>query len=456
MKRLAALLGLEAGVVPSILQRVWLLGSAPITLLLLADHFTPAMQGYHYLFMSLLALQTFVELGFYLVIINIASHEWASLSLDPHGAPVGEARALSRLGSLKRLIVRWYSAAAALFVIGAGSIGHWFLTTSSPSGTEVAWAGPWSTLVLLTAGLLVTLPLMSLVEGCNQISSVNRFRLGQSVAATLALWGGLAGGLGLWSASLQAGVRLVMEITFLATSHHGLLAGLRPGSPEHAVDWWREVWPMQWRLALSGISNYFAVSLFSPVMFRYHGPEVAGRMGMTWSLVVVLQGLGTAWLQPRAPSFGIWLASGQHERLRREWTRVLGISLSAVAVAGALLCLLIAGLDQFRPDLARRVLPLGPVIALVLAMLVSHVSQAQSAFLRAHKQEPGMAVGVTTSLVIGAGVWYFGREHGPAGAAVTYLTVLFVGTLFLTRIWWSYWQKLHPEGPAAQAPAEGR
>ena len=64
----------------ALLSKVWLLFAGPITLYLISLYLTPEMQGFYYTFLSLVALQVFIELGFYVVITQFASHEWAHLS----------------------------------------------------------------------------------------------------------------------------------------------------------------------------------------------------------------------------------------------------------------------------------------------------------------------------------------------------------------------------------------
>lgn len=237
------------------------------------------------MFSSLVALQVFVELGFYLVIINLASHEWARLHLAEDGTLTGDPRAMARLGSLRNLMIRYYIAGAVIFITAIGAGGALFLGSSSSGGVEPTWMAPWWSLVLLTGGLLITFPLVSLLEGCNQVRSVNRMRLVQSILATLALWGGMVSGLGLWSLVAQTAARLVTEIIFLRVIHGPLIHQLVPGRAEDSIHWRQEVWPMQWKLALTGMSGFLAFALFSPVMFRYHGPVGAA---MTYLVATIL------------------------------------------------------------------------------------------------------------------------------------------------------------------------
>ena len=88
--------------------RAWQFLAGPVTLLLIVTYFSEDTQGFYYTFWSLLALQTFVELGYTTVIIHLASHEWSTLQFEADGTLSGDARALSRLVSLARMTLRWF------------------------------------------------------------------------------------------------------------------------------------------------------------------------------------------------------------------------------------------------------------------------------------------------------------------------------------------------------------
>src|SRR5690242_13413514 len=104
----ASWLGADRAVVFGSLWRIWQLLAGPVTLLAIGRYMSPDAQGFYYTFGSIIALQSFLELGFYLVIINFSSHEWVALSLDDDGRIIGDAHAHSRLVSLGRLVFRWY------------------------------------------------------------------------------------------------------------------------------------------------------------------------------------------------------------------------------------------------------------------------------------------------------------------------------------------------------------
>ena len=93
----------------SLCFRVWQLFAGPISLFMIGTFFTPNLQGYYYTFASLLALQSFFELGLHVVILNVSSHEWLQLKLDPDGSLGGQTESRSRLVSLGRWLFVWYA-----------------------------------------------------------------------------------------------------------------------------------------------------------------------------------------------------------------------------------------------------------------------------------------------------------------------------------------------------------
>jgi hypothetical protein len=424
---------IDRAVALSILARGWQVLAGPLTLYLIARTLSPATQGFYYTFASLIALQSFVELGFSAVIVNVASHEWASLGLDEHGRISGAPEALSRLVSLGRLVFKWYAAASALFVAGAGLAGWAFFAREGATG--VAWQAPWFAQVLLAGLSLWLLPITSLLEGCNQVATVQQFRLLQAIAASIGMWIALALGAGLWAGVVSSAILLCRDLTLVLLRYRAFFRPfLRP--PEGApMSWRKEIWPMQWRLAVSGLFGYFAFSLFNPVMFRYHGAAVAGQMGMTLALTSALQALAGAWVQTKVPRFGMLIAKKDYGTLDRFFWKTAAISVAVMLTGVVAVWLGVAALRMAGHPLAQRVLPPLPLGLFLVATAVLHVSTCETFYLRAHRQEPILALSVVMGTSIGLAVAGLGSRYGPTGAALGYLAVVVLCTLWETQIW---------------------
>ncbi len=418
----------------SVLAKTWSLAAGPVTLLLIASFLTAQAQGYYFTFGSLLALQSFAELGFSLVITQFASHDWARLKLDATGRIAGEPVALSRLISLGRLVIKWYAVASGVFVVAVGAAGYVFF--SQNHDPDIAWASPWVALVVLAGLNLLMLPLLAILEGCNQVANVNLFRLIQGVFSTLAIWLVLLLGGGLWIAPAAVGVGLLSNLALLSFRYLRFFQPFLLPPSGAGMSWRAEIWPMQWRLAVSGIVGYFAISLFNPVMFHYHGAAVAGQMGMTLALVGALSSIAMAWIQAKAPFFGTLISNQEYGVLDRRFVRISAISLVVVSCGAAGVWMIVYLLNLFQHPFAQRLLPPLPTGLLLSAVVLLQISQCQSAYLRAHKREPIMVMSAVSCLAMGLLVWVLGRSFGPMGAAVAYLATVAILILpWQTAIW---------------------
>jgi O-antigen/teichoic acid export membrane protein len=194
-----------------------------------------------------------------------------------------------------------------------------------------------------------------------------------------------------------------------------------------------------------GMVNYFAYSLFTPVMFQYHGAAAAGQMGMTLQILSVVQGIALAWVYPKVPRFGILIANKDYAALDRFWLRVSLVSLFVVSGGSAFVWLLVYGLNILQVPLQERLLEPLPIGLFLLATILMQIIQCQAAYLRAHKQEPLVVSGVVSSLATGLLVWGLGSRFGSTGAAAAYLFVIAVVSLpWDTIIWFrcrSQWHK---------------
>lgn len=419
----------------ALLLRGWQLVAGAVSVVLISWFFSRELQGYYYTFWSLLALQTFFELGMYLVIISAASHEWSRLQLDERGEIHGDATAFSRLVGLGRWIALWYGVLAMLFTVVVGLAGALFF--SLKPADEIAWFRPWTVLVLLSGGLLWTLPWNALLEGCDQVAAVNRFRVWQAVVANVTVWVAISQGAGLWAAVATAAVRLAAELFFLGWQYRRFFRPFWRRAAGPGIDWRTDIWPMQWRIAISGTFSYFEFFLFTPVLFYYHGPIIAGQMGMTWTLITALQGAALAWVQARAPRFGMLVARQDYRELDRVYFRLTGISLAALALGGAAAWAFVGGLYWSELWLADRLLPPTATALFLLATVLYQAPRCQDFYLRAHKREPLWWLNALSSTLIGLLVWLCGARYGASGAATGYLLAVSVFILPSKTWLWS-------------------
>lgn len=405
----------------SLLRSVLRVPAGVVSAACIAFLFSEATQGYHYTFSSIVAMNTFVELGLYIVIINVSSHEWSKLSLDEAGRVSGDPHARARLASLVGLVQKWYTLASLAFVAGVGGIGYVIL--ASDSDPDVTWRLQWAVMVILSGAIMWVLPLVSLLEGCGQVASVNRARVWQVPLSALALLVVAWLGGGLWASTAAVAVMLVVDLDLVFRQYGRFFSSLRDhaGAIGSHIDWRSEIWPMQWRLGLSGMVSYFTLYVFVPVMFAYGGAEIAGKVGMTLQVLSVISALGNAWLQPKVPEYGVLAARQSWDELDRLFRSNAGLSVGVVFVGVVSLVLYVYAAPNLDLPVLSHIASrlVGPTTAAVLGVsfVVNQASRNWSGYLRAHKQEPILVASVTGAALTGALIWWWASAYGALGGA---------------------------------------
>jgi hypothetical protein len=278
-----------------------------------------------------------------------------------------------------------------------------------------------------------------LLDGCNQVATVNRFQLVQAVSGSLVVWVCIPLGAGLWTAVAVAAVRLFWDLVMLGIRYHRFFRPFLGWPAGPRIGWRTEIWPLQWRLAIHGVVGYLSGYLFVPVMFHYHGKAVAGQMGMTWHAVTALQIGALAWVQARAPRFGMLVSRREFGELDRIFFRLTAISVAVLAAGGAAFWGVVSLLHVHVPPLAERLLPPMPTAVFLLAVVLLQIANCQTLYIRAHKRDPLLLANVVSSTAIGLLVWLLGQgPPGALGAATGYLAVV---ALFTVPCWTVIWAR---------------
>jgi hypothetical protein len=236
-------------------------------------------------------------------------------------------------------------------------------------------------------------------------------------------------GAGLFALTIGAWLRLIVGVVWLIRRQRGFCLLLLKYRSSVGIDWKREVWPFQWRIGVSWLSGYVAFSLITPVMFHFHGPVIAGQMGMSLVIAGAVESVAAAWLNTRSPQFGMLVARRDFRALDELFGRSLRASM-AIALAGAGVVLMGAALLQaLLPHYAARLLPLLPLGLLVIYRIANLLVTGMALYLRAHKQEPFMGISLINACLVGLALGWLGRTFGAIGAITGSLAATVVWTL---------------------------
>ena len=305
IQRVLSGLGIDRAVGWTAAARVWSVLAGPISVVLIATRLSTEEQGFYYTFASIVSFQVMFELGLGLVIQQFASHEKAFLEWQADGTLRGSGIEKGRLAALLRKSLQWYAAVTALTIVTL-LIGGTVFFAFKPTAVH-GWEVPWVALAILAGGSLLLTPFLSMLEGCGLLADVARMRTWQAIASNLTAWIILIAGGRLWASPAITGAALLVGGAWVLLSHRRFFSDLLR-TPSAGISWREEVWPFQWRIAVSWISSYFMFHLFIPVLFSSSGPAAAGRMGMSLTLASAVYLVASSLLYTKLPLLGELIA----------------------------------------------------------------------------------------------------------------------------------------------------
>ncbi len=411
-------LGIDGAVGFNILARGWSSSAGLVTVALIARFLTPQQQGYYYTFGSLIALQMVFELGLAFVILQMASHERAHLSISHDDRVTGDPIAYARLASVLQKTIKWYSAGAAILVVSLLIAGFHFFGTHQKPDDHVSWQLPWVIAVLAATLTFQLDPVLSFMEGCGYVSRVARLRFMQAVLGSICAWLVLILHHGLFAPAAIILANAAGAFFWLFQRRNLILTLWRFKPGGNKIQWMKEVWPFQWRIALSWISGYFIFQIINPVLFAYWGPVEAGRMGMSLTIVNALIAVAYSWVNTKAAPFGHMIARKEYAELDRTFFTAVKQALSVCAVCVLLTWSAVVCLNWIHFPLAHRVLSPMPFGLLLLVVPMNVLVFAQATYLRAHKQEKFLLNSVGGAILTACSTFFLGKAYGSTGIVI--------------------------------------
>ncbi len=426
-------IGIDGAIAFTILSRLIQAGGTVITLIFIAKYLTKVEQGYYYTFGSILAIQIFFELGLSNIITQFVAHENANLTWSGQIYFTGNQASSSRLSSLLRFTVKWFSAISLVLFFGLLIIGYLFFGEFGINHLVVNWKIPWVILSISTSLSLLVSPILAFFEGLGKVKDVAKIRMVQLIvqlSLTILLF---STGFKLYSAPIAALVAFaVAPIWILSGSKIKLLQFIWIKNGLWKINYQLEIFPFQWKIALSWISGYFIFQLFNPVLFATEGPVVAGQMGMTLTVLNGVMSISMSWMNTKVPLFSGLIALKEYEKLDFVFNKALrqSLLLNAFGIISLLIIVFMLPYLDFNigeSNLRDRFLPFIPMCFIAIPVLFNHIVFSWATYLRCHKKEPMLVQSVVMGFLCSISTIFFGHYFGVLGITSGYLFLTLIG-----------------------------
>ena len=400
------------------------------TMFFLSTYLTNIEQGFYFTFGSILALQVFFELGLTGIMQQYVAHEVSHLELDENYQYHGDERYCSRLASLVSFCLKWYSALAFIIFLFLIIIGNVYFTRYGDNqSSDVDWRYPWILICIGTAASVFQSPLTAILRGLGFVKDMSKIGFLAQIIHPLFIWIGLVVGLKLYVMGIGYVLSVaIWQIYVFRKRFYKIFVNLVHTNITERVGYFREIFPYQWKIALSWVSGYFIFQFFNPVLFATEGAVVAGQMGMTLQALNAIQSLSFSWINTKIPFFSKLIALNNYTKLDIMFTQTLKQMTSVCSSMLLLFLIFIWFLNHFQLEvngsiLANRFLGYFPTILMCVPIFLQQFTGAWATYLRCHKKEPFIINSIVGGLLCMASTLVFGHLYGLYGITIGYCCI---------------------------------
>lgn len=402
------------------------------SVLLYATCLSKEEQGYYYTFGSVLAIQGFFELGFTGIMTQFVAHEHAHLTWDVEGIGLeGESRYRSRLASLLHICVKWYALVAVLFLITLQIAGTFFFKEFGKD-EGVDWKMPWVIISAMSAWSLFTAPLFSFMNGLGLVKDMAKMGFYRTIVNTIVLWSCLLLGLKLYSVAFSAILSAVyVAYFFVFNKFLRILESIWKTEIHERVSYAKEIFPYQWRIALSWMSGYFVFNFMNPVIFAIVGSVTAGQFGMSLTVLNHIRSFAMSWIGTKIPLMSRLIELKEFHQLDTIFKKTI---MQELFVCFSLLIVFWIGIFMLRENqyslngnvLSDRFLDYIPLLLVSIPVALQAVNDNFATYLRCHKKEPFLALSIVSGAASAASILILGNYFGLYGITAGYCILAIV------------------------------
>lgn len=400
---------IEKGVQSNIILRLLQIFTQLILIFSISSKFSSVELGYYYVLNSYAGMSIFFELGMSAVIMQNAAHESAKFSKEE--LFFNKDGTLSKLSSLFHFICKWQILASLLFFIIIYSSSFFFFDVKQTEESQnIHWQIPLLILLLSIGFSIIINGVYSFLEGCLFVYEISIVRIIQNISFIILFCIFIFSGLGLLSYGLAQLVSILIGLIFFYNQQafKALYSIYKSKPNEISFNWMRDIFPLQWRVALSSISGYFIFQIADLFAFKYHGPTISGQLGFTMSLINGIVIVSSVWTSSRSPLYANLVANNKIDDLKILFKKTIISTIVTFTFLSILFFLFkMVFIDYYKLIFSGRLLDNYGTLFILIYSMCNVTIFSIAAYCRSNKEEPFLAPsifgaiwGITTSYLV--------------------------------------------------------
>lgn len=425
IKKIASKLGFDKAIIFTSSASILGAFGSIVSVILVVKYLTGVEQGFYYTFGSIVAIQIFFDLGLNGIITQYVAHEASNLQWESDHKLYGKSKYMSRLSSLLHFSVKWYLFFASILLISLIIVGFIFFNRYDTTNGAVSWLFPWILLAIGTGLNLIISPLIAFIQGLGKVKEIAQIQFILLFFRLAIVWAGLLLGAKLLVLGMSSFLGFFLLVLVIVVKYRKLLTNIWSTVIVEKVHYRKEIFPYQWKIALSWVSGYFIFQLFNPVLFATEGAVVAGQMGMTLAALNGILSLSLAWITTKVPLFSGLIAQKNYSQLDFTFNKTLKQSAlinfgALVTLAGVIFLIRFFNIELSGKPLGNRFLNYIPMLFMMIPVFLNQFISSWATYLRCHKKEPFLINSIVGGVLCSLSTVLLGKYYGVIGVTSGY------------------------------------
>ena len=398
-------LGIDKAIFWSIVNKVFGIIKAPVTIYFLVKYLSPEEMGLWYTFTSLGALTVFAELGFVMIITQFVSHEFGKLN-ETKRIINRKSTNIDRLIGLIRFSIKFYLYIIPLAILILITAGYFYFNTE-PNIIYYTWI-----CFSIVGGLTLFAGLLQAIyQGLDKVKEIQIIAFIGALIGTFFNWGMLMLDFKIWALVFGNLVGIITATILLYNISPGFWQQVIVYNAKVKFNFLKETLPLQGKYAISWISGYFIFFLYVPATYKFIGPIQAGQLGITMSVIAAITAVSANWVSTKIPKFNILVAKKNKSELDQLFNKAIFQGLFVQIFLFIILIFSLFVLNIFLPEIAKRFLDFRLTLLLIFPQIAYYIISSLAIYLRAHKQEPFVWISIVNALLMSLAVFVILKNY---------------------------------------------
>jgi hypothetical protein len=358
--------------------------------------FTPIEQGLYFVFLSIAAMNVCLELGFTTVMYQFFAHSRVNLIIDKNGVS-GARKNLVEFSGYFKFGVIWIFIVSCIASVILFYVGKFILLKNA---NEIEVLKMWAPFIIGNSFLLIPLFFLSFIESIGFYKTVFKFRAFQIILLNGCLLLLLFFGYHLYSLFLTALLNFLTVAIWLFYNYRNLIKSLiKIPNKVRFLPYFHRIWPMHSRLSVGWISGFIGGQMIVPLTSYFKGPELAGKIGLSFSILTIIFGFSSSWIASHQRKFSGYFNLNTLNKILPKFYELKrnGLLFLLISIFSIIISLLVLNVCNF--SFGKRFLDLTDFLILSLSFIFLYLQFCEASLVRAFKTEPFLTLYLATALI---------------------------------------------------------